>query len=1016
MSEQLPIANQYTQELIELAVQQMLSPDVSVQQAAADFIESWKHSDDAYILAFAILTHSVHVYAQFYAMLVIKESVARKWDQLPDTFRDSLRNYLYQSLSVFAAGSPIFSSACDVISLIGVFDWPDRWPTFVKDILSDSLTPLIQLSLLDRFTSTITDGIYVTHTRRAKLLGVILELSPQINQCVNAALSEVESMSIAFSVLDTQLKTEALTLLLREGIIGKLIELLPLENAHNGAIQCLNTIFIDRYDCFKLAPTYLPQILRAFSVLLCETSFSTTALLLLVEKILLKHSSLICYLLSGMESKIDIEGAFKDAKIDDLGQTQIDILFLLQIILSNRPDEKQIDAYWALWRCLLPHLFTPPLSELPISEQTRKLLPLIHESLFNVLPLAGAEHTMIDTVARICWGTDAALFPEDISEFLKAQKPSVALAYAIGFAEKTLPDELLTSIFQVQLDPLLEYFKTPEGQDQDYAIALLFCLSHGGQPQIENPQFFNIFIELAMGCLEHRDETVTSEATRALHYVARKNYALYMQNGMELAFSMCGKIQMFLENLSQETATGIVRLSAFLAEKSQRDELYPNIIQPIYQMFMTFVENLMESVSSNSSSGTSSGGGSPLSQNGTNSGHTSPTNGNSTLDRDVADFILTLISDIAPSFPSQQLLLFEEPMFSALTTAGSSHSFNLNTLELFVRAAASIVARRPPGEALEPLTQLYSTLSGNYEKNYLLFDSVAMVRSIHPEVDSFFAKIEQDFIIPLVAGEIELDDCTSLFRMISFFSLAVFDISVLTNLLVFGLRHTMSIVTIAAVKCARRVLHSFDPPPGSNINLSSTSSASSTSSLINISTAPALQIPTTIQAEPEPVVVQPETQFDLGNFTNSLIPPIVVSLTDGIHSTAVGPLVHILYDLFTRNEEIDPSCQDLAALFLQSLQTYCQEPHEGVFLKFTDMLIQCRNDQRSFRHVVFDLLVTLRCATPCDLTTFDAVVGPVIWVPDDFSTLMERVITQIRKQQEDENSIPPENQDISMFD
>ena len=224
---------QYTQDLIELAVQQMLSPDVSVQQNAADLIESWKYSDDAYILAFAILTNSSHVYAQFYSMLVIKDSVARKWNQLPKDFCDSLRNYLYQSLSLFASGSHLFSSACDVISLIGVFDWPERWPSFLNDILSGDLPPLIQLSLLDRFTSTITDGIYVTHTRRAKLLGVILELSPQINQAVNAGLSQEESISIAFSVLDTQLKTEALTLLLDEGIIEKLIELLPNEISHN---------------------------------------------------------------------------------------------------------------------------------------------------------------------------------------------------------------------------------------------------------------------------------------------------------------------------------------------------------------------------------------------------------------------------------------------------------------------------------------------------------------------------------------------------------------------------------------------------------------------------------------------------------------------------------------------------------------------------------------------------------------------------------------------------------------
>ncbi|OHS97542.1 hypothetical protein TRFO_36230 [Tritrichomonas foetus] len=925
---------QYTQELIELAVQQMLSPDTAIQQAAAEFIESWKFSNDAYILAFLILTKSAHVYAQFYSMLVIKESVARKWDQLPFSFRTSLRNYLYQSLSTFGNGSHLFSSACDIISLIGVFDWPERWPTFLSDILSGDLPPLIQLSLLDRFTSTITDGIYVTHNRRAKLLGVILELSPQISQAVNAGLSQEESIPIAFSVLDTQLKTEALSLLLHEGIVSKLIELLPNENSHNGAIQCLNTIFIDRYDCFKVAPSFVPQILRAFGVIFSETSFSSPALLLLVEKVLFKHSSFICYLLSGMEPEIDVEGAFKFVTVGNLAQTQIDIIFLFRVILSNRLDEKQIDVFWALWRCLLPHLYTPPLSELPISSQTRELLPMIIESLYNVLPLAVSEHTMIDTVARICWGTITALFPEELTEFLKNKKPSVALCFAIGFAEKTLPANLLTEIIQSQLNPLLEHFKQTD--DQDYAITLLFALSHSGRTQINNPEFFKIFIEIATNCLLQSDENITSEATRSLHYVARRNCSLFLANNLELARTLCEKISVFLDQLSQESATRIIRLCAFLAEKSESDQLYQLIVKPIHDMFTNFVERVSNDES---------------------------------IDYKNADFMLSLLSDISTALPATLMVKFENPLLSALSVAGNSNKFGLNTLELFVRAAASLVARRPPNEAMEPLTQLYTTLAGNTVLNYLLFDSVAIVRSVHPEIDSFFQRIETDFVVPLIEGKIVIDDCTSLFRMISVFSLNAFNMTVLIDLLAFGLRHSMSIVTIAAAKCARRVVRSFD---------------------------------------------MPDDKESLEKLIRVLLPPLTTSTTDGIHSTATGPLIHLLYDIFTKYEEFDPTCAALGPEFLKALATYCQEPQPGVFQKVVDSLIQCANDQRSFRHIVFDLLVLLRCATPCDLATFDTVVGPAIWMPDNLSSLVTRVMTQIEKQQEDEDFLPQEMKDLSL--
>ena len=66
----------YTRDLIETACQQVLSPDIEVQAKAVQYIEEWKQSENAHVLAFQILTQSSHVYTQFYAMLVIKESVA----------------------------------------------------------------------------------------------------------------------------------------------------------------------------------------------------------------------------------------------------------------------------------------------------------------------------------------------------------------------------------------------------------------------------------------------------------------------------------------------------------------------------------------------------------------------------------------------------------------------------------------------------------------------------------------------------------------------------------------------------------------------------------------------------------------------------------------------------------------------------------------------------------------------------------------------------------------------------
>ena len=937
------MTSEYTREGIERAVQQMLSPDPAVQMKAAQFIEDWKQSDNSHILAFAILTQSSLVYARFYSMLVIKESVARRWDRLPEDFRNELRSYLCAALATLNARNHLFSSTCDLISLIGVFDWPERWPNFLSDILSGDIQPLIQLSLLDRFTSTITDGIYVTHVRRAKLLGVMLELSPQINAAVHAGLAQEESIQIAFSVLDTQLKTEALKFWLGNGIVEKLTdELLPKPVCQNGAIQCLNTIFIDRYDCFKVAPPYIPRLLRSFVVNLNPDSSNfllpratSPSLLLFVEKVLFRHCSFICYLLSGMKREMDIDGAFLNVTVSDLERAQQDIVVLLKIILSNKPDEKQIDVYWALWRSLLPHLFTPPMTEVPIAKQMQSLLPMIHESLFNVLPSVVSEHTMIDTVARICWSTDISLFPEDLAEFLKRQEPSVALCYGMGYAEMTLAPELLKDVYEAQTAALMAHIEA--ANDIDYANGVLFALAHAGAQQLETPTFFKTFIDYALSCLTQDEESVKVEATRALHYVVKRHPELFLSEDLTVATLIASSIENFIVQLNLDAAARIVRLCSFLASKSGGDVLYPLIIKPIFDRTV----NLAKSDLSNPDPDT----------------------------RALAEFLFSLIGEVGPILPSAYIGEFEQPLLATLTAIGGSTQFGLITLESLVRATATLIACRPDGQALEPLTQLYVTLSANANLQYLLFDSVAIVRERHPELDSFWLKIESDFIVPLVKGSIEIDDCTSLFRMVSAFSLGGMNKDNLSNLLDFGLRHAMSTVVISAAKCARRAITAFS----------------------------------TVPVDSDAII----------GFSRTLVPSIVSSLTDGVHTTASGPLVHLLFDIFAKAADIS-ELETVKSGFLASLSKLNPEPQPGVFAQVADNLVECISDDRRFRQTVFDLLVVLRCATPCDLATFDTVVGPPIWMSDVLSTLFSEVVKNIECQRKDEDFPTQELKDLSL--
>ena len=50
--------------------------------------------------------------------------------------------------------------------------------------------------------------------------------------------------------------------------------------------------------------------------------------------------------------------------------------------------------------------------------------------------------------------------------------------------------------------------------------------------------------------------------------------------------------------------------------------------------------------------------------------------------------------------------------------------------------------------------------------------------------------------IEIISGKIEIEDCTSLFRMVAQFSLSAFNMEVLLKLLCFGLTHAMSVVVV----------------------------------------------------------------------------------------------------------------------------------------------------------------------------------------------------------------------------
>lgn len=751
----------FTFEQIEQAEQYMLSTDPIIQQEAVDFIEKWKNSDDSYILAFKILVESNHVYSQFLSISIIKDIVTKRWNQLPDDFKNSLKNFLTNKLTDFYSETHLFNGACDIISLIGTFDWPEKWPDFLDVLFGMKMKPKIQLTLLDHFTSIITDGIYVKNVKRKKLFDVILNMTPDIYKMIFNGFSMQESVSIAFSVLDTQLKTLALDYYLQNGIVDKLIALSSQPDLHCMTIQCLITIFAEQYKFSKLIP-YLPKLFHLFTT---PELTESSSLLYLSLKVLVKYSSFICYIISGMLPEIDIDGEFKDIQVDDLESMQNNILSCLEIILSCYLDEKQIDLFWELWKFLLPHLFTEPISNLPIYEKIKKYIPIICNSLFNLLPLAVFEHEMIDTVARTCWVIALYLFPNEIIEMLKEKSPSISLCYAIGFAEKTLSSDVINNILKIQMKNLIDYYLISD--DPDYTAAINFILSHCSSELFNDPNYIEFFFDITLNCLENEEETIQIESTRSLMYVAQRNTEIFFVNDYKITKKLFAKIPTVIsQGMEESSIIRFIKLCSFLAYHSNNQSLYEFVITPIYEEFCQIVKCILdyEHVLS-----------------------------------EKIEIMFSLIPEIVHYVPQSILSNFETSLVQIIEIENIGNVIGYEKMELLVKALVSIIATKTNSEVLKPLSKIYEILSENEVYYSLLFDSISIICYYHTDLYLIYKMVERDYLTTIFNRDVSIEDYTSLFRMISNFPLdAISNLGIITNIITLGITHELSVVTVAA--------------------------------------------------------------------------------------------------------------------------------------------------------------------------------------------------------------------------
>ena len=564
---------------------------------------------------------------------------------------------------------------------------------------------------------------------------------------------------------------------------------------HQSALNCLETIFTKRTDASLVFKQHSYILIHALSTLKDPVNqelpiTNNKHVLEFLTTFLSKFSALIDIILfpapSGASEK-DIEHIDEDVSQflsgleayevtkDDFAQ---EILTLYRVVLSTNIDNIN-SSFWCMWCNIVRKIYfemvqTPEMR--PIFEFFEEIFPYMREKLFKLLPSAADNDGIVSFDARSCWSIMLQLDPEEMTNFIKDQDPSVELCYSIGCLEFSFVNEELYAPILELLPELIDNFEELEDPSKEYIDSLIFAASHCTNYLLQDRDIFVKVILFIISCLQNNIENAPA-ASLALLNLVNKIIDPFLDEDMEVAKHVIENGETFMTSLDRDSMIRLFKISIKLISKCSDEntinESLNSLLSPCNDSIQCFSE---DQVNRESIDGCIN----------------------------ALDIITECANSIDGFYDIIPSLFLDQLMETCEITIGEENLGDV-TGSLLI-ALGTILSFMNWEDIKEIFVTICTMIVDKSEDFSLVFPFIKIIRSRIVEVEEEFESIVESLIQPVI--DLDYVPYESLLSMISEFSLNVITPEFVIPLISNGLNDNKRECNEAAVMCYKALIKS----------------------------------------------------------------------------------------------------------------------------------------------------------------------------------------------------------------
>lgn len=485
-------------EAVRDKAQALYGGDIYVQQEAADFYVEFLNAPDAPLLAMDVMSNFSDLYSNYAAIYVLQNIIENSWEKIDDPLKIRLKDLMLSVLDDPDRAESIRSSAARVLAWLGMREYPEHWDSFIRDsLLSSSARVMCEfLELLSRNRS-------VTRVRGNRVKAALIR---EIGAFVEFFLYHPETGLKLFQWL---LEWAPLNILLKQESLSLLLRCLQRDDLRATAIECLDTVFVQRRDSIEIMSGAFGKHIIAGICGVAQNDQESAALL---SRILVKNLHVV---------NLEPEGVTRPKDIERDKSFNLKLISQALEILLNEKWADSIDQYFAFWGKILKY-FDSPNRKMDVAVIDTLRYKLIRK-MFDVVVHASDDEIVINSWARDCVRVLCKVYNDRMCTFLSEEELSLNALMITTAGIDELPKDLVLDI----INGFIKEGTVPV----EWRTTIIPCVCVCVCTYPEESDLTAFFIDSLFEFIRSRNQDLVHSAIVALNYTSMKQPDLFFMNG-----------------------------------------------------------------------------------------------------------------------------------------------------------------------------------------------------------------------------------------------------------------------------------------------------------------------------------------------------------------------------------------------------------------------------------------------------------------------------------------------------